>query len=49
MTHAQRSATDCPAWQELKGLALRLRDTSTRELFAGNPRRFEHFRRKRRG
>jgi len=43
MTSAPRSATDCAAWQQLTGLAARLRTTSTRELFAGNPRRFSQF------
>ncbi len=43
MIHDQRSATDCPAWQQLRSQAQRLRETSTRELFARNPQRFAQF------
>jgi len=43
MTTATRSATDCAAWQELQWLAQRLRASSTRDLFAGDPQRFARF------
>ncbi|HEY3809766.1 MAG TPA: glucose-6-phosphate isomerase [Steroidobacteraceae bacterium] len=43
MTTAQRSATDCAAWQQLEALAKRLLATGTGELFANNPRRFAEF------
>jgi glucose-6-phosphate isomerase len=43
MTTVTRSATDCPAWRELAGLAQALGATPTRELFASDPQRFAHF------
>jgi glucose-6-phosphate isomerase len=43
MTTAQRSATDCAAWQQLEAMAKRLLASSTGDLFAQNPRRFAEF------
>ncbi|MGP8113917.1 MAG: glucose-6-phosphate isomerase, partial [Steroidobacteraceae bacterium] len=42
MAHPLRSGTDCAAWRELETLAQTLSASSTRELFAQDPQRFEH-------
>jgi len=40
MSIARPTGTDCPAWQDLDGLAKVLSTTSTRALFAQDPQRF---------
>jgi len=42
MAQALRSGTDCAGWRELETLAQSLSASSTRELFAQDPQRFEH-------
>jgi glucose-6-phosphate isomerase len=42
MAHPLRSGTDCAAWRELEALSQTLSASSTRELFAQDPQRFEH-------
>jgi glucose-6-phosphate isomerase len=42
MSNARRTGSDCPAWQEITGLARTLSTTPTRSLFAQDPQRFAH-------
>jgi glucose-6-phosphate isomerase len=42
MPNPLRSGTDCAAWRELETLVQNLAASSTRELFARDPQRFDH-------